>query len=200
MKKKFSRQEAIKDLDPAIRRLFKEMIILRTGLDEKVHADLNRSLPLGELLSDRWERAVRLGFGEGASIYDSALVYGKVMVGKATWIGPNVILDGSGGLEIGDFCSVSAGVHIYSHNTIKWALSGGKAAYEYHPTSIGNCCFIGPQTIIQNGVAIGDHCLIAANSFVSKNVPPYSIAGGSPAKIIGKVIIDEGDEVMLEYL
>lgn len=199
MKKKFSREEAIKDLDPAIRRLFNELNLLRTGLDQKVHADLNRSLPFGDLLSDRWERAIKLGFGVGASIYDSALVYGKVLVGKATWIGPNVILDGSGGLKIGDYCSISAGVHIYSHNTIKWALSGGKASYEYHPTSVGDSCFIGPQTIIQNGVNIGNNCLIAANSFVSKDVPPQSIAGGSPAKIIGRVLI-ENDEVTLQYL
>lgn len=199
MKKKFSREEAIKDLDPAIRRLFNELNLLRTGLDQKVHADLNRSLPFGDLLSDRWERAIKLGFGVGASIYDSALVYGKVLVGKATWIGPNVILDGSGGLKIGDYCSISAGVHIYSHNTIKWALSGGKASYEYHPTSVGDSCFIGPQTIIQNGVNIGNNCLVAANSFVSKDVPPHSIAGGSPAKIIGRVLI-ENDEVTLQYL
>jgi acetyltransferase-like isoleucine patch superfamily enzyme len=199
MKKKFSREEAISDLDPAIQQLFQEMIALRTGLDEKVNTELNRSLPLGELLFDRWERAVRLGFGEGASIYDSALVYGNVIVGKSTWIGPNVILDGSGGLTIGKFCSISAGVHIYSHNTIKWALSGGKAAYEYYPTSIGNHCFIGPQSIIQNGVTIGDNCLIAANSFISKDVPPRSIVGGSPGKILGKVVIDEGNNINLEY-
>ena len=61
----------------------------------------NRMLPFGDYLIDRWEKAKFLGFGEGTSIYDNVLVIGDVKVGKNTWIGPNVILDGSGGLEIG---------------------------------------------------------------------------------------------------
>src|SRR4051794_3239183 len=66
-----------------------------------------RDLPLDELVSDRWERAGRLGFGAGASIYASSYVYGDVIVGARTWVGPFTILDGSGGLSIGENCSIS---------------------------------------------------------------------------------------------
>ena len=62
------------------------------------------------------------------------------------------MLDGSGGLEIGSNCSISCGVQIYSHDTVAWALSGGKEEYEYEKTSIGDSCYIGPNTIIQKGV------------------------------------------------
>ena len=104
----------------------------------------SRTLPLGDYVVDRWEKARALGFGEGASIYDSALVIGEVSVGEQSWIGPQVVLDGSGGLTIGSHCSISAGVQIYSHDTVQWAVSGGKAAYERAPTAIGSRCYIGP--------------------------------------------------------
>jgi len=85
----------------------------------------NRSLPYGDGMVDRWQRAKFLGFGDGTSIYDSAVVIGDVKVGEKTWIGPSTVLDGSGGLTIGSCCSISAGVQIYTHDSIKWALSGG---------------------------------------------------------------------------
>ena len=89
-----------------------------------------RSLPAGEYLVDRWERARELGFGEGASIYDSAIVIGSVSVGASTWIGPWVMLDGSGGLSIGSNCSISAGTQIYTHDSVGWATSGGEKPIE----------------------------------------------------------------------
>ena len=81
--------------------------------DEGLRLEWDRSLPFADGLLDRWERARRLGFGEDASIYNSALVYGDVSVGRGTWIGPYTLLDGSGGgLSIGAYCSISAGVQI----------------------------------------------------------------------------------------
>ncbi len=151
----------------------------------------NRVVSLGDLLIDRVEKAKFLGFGEGTTIYDNSLVIGDVKVGKNTWIGPYTLLDGSGGLTIGSYCSISTGVQIYTHDTVKWALSGGKAGYETEPTTIGNCCYIGPLSIIGKGVNIGDHCLIGAKSFVDKNIPDKSIAFGSPVNLVGKVEINE---------
>jgi len=144
----------------------------------------DRSVPFGDCVVDRWERANQLGFGEGASIYDSALVLSQVTVGRQTWIGPNTVLDGSGGgLEIGEFCSVSAGVQIYTHDTVQWALSGGEKPVERAATSIGNRCYIGPNTVIAKGVEIGDGCVIGAFSLVTKNIPSGSIAYGIPCKV-----------------
>ena len=59
--------------------------------DDALRQSYDRSLPFADGLFDRWERAARLGFGEGASIYDSAMVYGPVSVGANTWIGPGVV-------------------------------------------------------------------------------------------------------------
>jgi acetyltransferase-like isoleucine patch superfamily enzyme len=55
---------------------------------------------------------------------------------------------------------------------------------EYKPISIGNDVWIGTRVLIMDGVSIGHGAVIAANSVVTKDVPPYAIVGGVPAKII----------------
>ena len=159
----------------------------------------NRVLPFNELISDRWEKAQFLNGLSGSSVYDSSYVFGKVSIGKNTWIGPYTILDGSGGkLSIGEFCSISSGVQIYTHNTVKWALTKGKSEFEKKSVRIGDCCYIGPNSIIGMGSNIGKCSVIGSLSFVNSKIPPYSIAFGSPAKIVGKVIV-KGKKVEFKY-
>jgi len=154
---------------------------------EAGHRQWNRTLPFGEYVVDRWEKAGLLGFGEGSSIYDSAVVIGTVNVGSNTWIGPWVILDGSGGLSIGSHCSISAGVQIYTHDSVKWATSGGKSQVERAPTQVGDNCYIGPNVIISKGVTIGNGCIIGANSLVLDDVPANTKAFGNPCKSVGTI-------------
>lgn len=163
--------------------LFSNIKKLLYFLRKKMENEHNRVLPFGDYISDRWEKAKFLGFGEGTSIYDNVIVLGDVRVGKNSWIGPNVILDGSGKLEIGDNCSISAGVQIYSHDSVDWAISGAKSNYVYEKTTIGNNCYIGPNVIIQKGISIGNGTVIGANSLVNKDVPSNSKAYGTPIKI-----------------
>ena len=116
--------------------LLEELRALLAQEMDTVQQDFRRSLPFADYVVDRWQKAKRLGFGEGSSIYDSSLVLGNVQVGKNTWIGPFTVLDGSGGLEIGDNCSISAGVQIYTHNTVAWATSGGTAPVSRAPVHV----------------------------------------------------------------
>jgi acetyltransferase-like isoleucine patch superfamily enzyme len=150
-----------------------------------------RSVPFGDLIVDRWERARTLGFGEGASIYDSSLVLGDVVVGEHTWIGPFTVLDGSGGLMIGSYCSISAGVQVYSHDSVLWAVSGGAAAPQRAPTRIGSRCYIGPTAVVAKGVTIGDGCVIGAGSLVLRDIPPGSKAFGVPCRVVAPVDVEE---------
>lgn len=167
--------------------------------DDALRERFKRSLPLQDAVVDRWERAKSLGFGEGVSIYNSAIVYGDVTIGRNSWVGPYVVLDGcGGGLSIGEWCSISAGVHIYTHDTIAWALSGGRVAHRHAAVSIGDCCYIGSQSVIAAGVTIGSRSVIAANSFVNQAVAPETIVGGSPARPIGRVVF-EGDAPRLVF-
>lgn len=159
----------------AFRRFF------RSRRDE-VNSQFRRTLPFGDYVVDRWEKARMLGFGEGTSVYDSAHIFGEVEVGRDCWIGPFTLLDGSGGLAIGNNCSISAGVQIYSHDTVEWAVSGG--AVTRAPTRIGNNCYIGPNAVITKGVEIGDGAIIGANSLVLSSVPAGAKAYGTPARIV----------------
>ena len=140
-------------------------------LRNSMKSDFNRHVSVQDLLTDRWETAEFYGFGEGTSCYNNVLIIGDVKVGKNTWIGPNVILDGSAGLEIGDYVSISAGVQIYTHHTVDWSTSLGKESIKKAKTKIGSGVYIGPNSIIQMGTTIGDKAIIGAMSFVNKNIP-----------------------------
>ena len=173
---------------------------LHINRDEELRAAFKRSLPFQDGLFDRWERAKRLGFGEGTSIYNSSCVYEKVSVGCHVWIGPNTLLDGMGGeLIIGDYSVISAGVQIYTHDTVLRTLSGGKYPMHRASVKIGKYCQIAPNAVISAGVEIGDRCLVAVNSFVNKSFPQNTIIGGCPAQKIGSVVIDDENNIELIY-
>lgn len=179
--------------------ILKQLTLINQEHQQELKQRHQRNLPFNELITDRWQRAHILGFEEGASIYNSAYVYGDVLVGAHTWIGPNVILDGSGGqLRIGDYCSISAGVHIYTHDTIQWALTGGRSDKYTASVTIGNNCHIGAQSIIKAGISIGSQCVIGANTFVNKDIPDNSIVVGSPGRVVGGTRIEDG-KVSFEY-
>lgn len=144
---------------------------LLMNLRQSMREQFDRHLPIQDLLFDRWETAEFNGFGKGSSCYNNVLIIGDVSVGKNTWIGPNVVLDGSGGLQIGDYVSVSAGVQIYTHDTVNWSTSMGVAEISRMPTKIGNGVYLGPNSVIQQGVSIGDRAVVGAMSFVNKDVP-----------------------------
>lgn len=174
-----------------------------------LHGDLRRSmrerfdrdLPFEELIFDRWERARSLGFGERASIYHNAYVFGDVRVGADTWIGPFVMLDGSGGpLQIGEWCCISPGAQIYTHDTVQRSLTGGRAPTDSAPVRIGDRTYIGSQSVILPGVTVGEQCVVGAGSIVSRDVPARCIATGVPAQVTGRVALDgEGARARLEW-
>ncbi len=170
--------------------LLKQIQEMLTKLRMRMRAKYNRHVSTNDLLYDRWELARDYGFGEGTSVYDSALILGDVHVGQQCWIGPHTILDGSGGLKIGDYVDVGSGAHIYSHNTIQRALTGHAAKTFYNPTSIGTCCFIAPNSIISAGASLGDHSFVAAGSYVEGRFPAYSFLEGNPARRAGTIVVE----------
>jgi acetyltransferase-like isoleucine patch superfamily enzyme len=153
-------------------------------LRDQMKRQFRRTVSFADYFTDRWERARYEGFGEGTSVYDNVLILGEVRVGRHTWVGPNVILDGIGGLSIGDYCSISAGVQIYTHDTVRWSTTLGKVDMEVKPTMIGNGVYIGPGSIVQMGVKIGDRAVIGALSFVNRDVPERARAYGTPARVL----------------
>ncbi len=178
--------------------IFSDLVGLHTILSKEFFSLYNRSIPFCEEVFDRWERANSLGFGAQASIYDSSFVFGDVEVGENTWIGPFTIIDGSGGLKIGKGCTISAGVHIYSHDNLARTILDGRAEIDKSAVEIGNNSYIAPNCIISKGVKVGSQCVLAANSFLNKDMPDRTIFGGNPAKQIGVVIVRKR-EIELKY-
>lgn len=181
---------------------FKENLIrLGENLDRNMRKNFFRSLPFTEELFDRWDRAKRLDFGENSSVHQSCYIYGDVKVGRDVWIGPFTILDGSGVLIIGDNCSISAGVQIYTHDTVAKRISGGKKSDVIRAsTEIGSHCYIGPRATIAKGVKLGNHCIVGAHCLVTKSAPDFSVIHGTPGKIVGEVVLQESGDHYIEYL
>lgn len=184
MPSRFDPQTPIENIDDEVddwlRLIRRALGILATRKKQQ----FNRRVPVGDLLTERGDNAVAYGFGEGTTMYDNVLVLGDVKVGRHTWIGPGCILDGSGGgLQIGDWCSISAGAQIYTHHTVNRSISLGELPVDYAPTRIGHGVYIGPNTIVQMGVTIGDKAIIGANSLVNCDIPAGTKAFGSPAKV-----------------
>nr|WP_312855115.1 DapH/DapD/GlmU-related protein [Agromyces agglutinans] len=98
------------------------------------------------------------------------------------------MIDGSGGLRIGEGCDISSGVHIYTHSSALRCVSG--RAYpevDRRPVTIGDRVFIGANAVINMGVTIGDGAIIGAGAVVTKDVAAKTVVAGVPARVIGLV-------------
>lgn len=181
-------------------KLRQELSELHYALRDETRAIHNRINPFTEDLFDWKERgAFWCDEDRNVTIYNSTALVGDVDIGRDTWIGPFCALDGTAGITIGRNCSISSGCQILTHDTVAWALSGGRAAYEYAAVSIGECCFLGAKAIVLKGVQIGNHCLVGAGSVVTQDVPDHTIVAGAPARVLGRVVIDANGAVSLEY-
>lgn len=112
-----------------------------------------------------------------------------VTIGEDVWIGYYTLIDGSGGLKIGNKVSISSGVHIYTHDSSKFRaydlqkdpINGSHI--KRAPVKIGNNVQIGANSIITKGVTIGNNVIIGALTLVNKDIPDNSFVTGNPMVI-----------------
>lgn len=111
-----------------------------------------------------------------------------VKMGKPVYIGPNVHIDDLYPelITIQDYVSVGMGTMIFAHSnpTCSLELKTKYFPRKVAPTIIKKGAWIAPGSIILSGITIGENSVIGAGSVVTKDVPAYTIVGGSPAKII----------------
>jgi acetyltransferase-like isoleucine patch superfamily enzyme len=114
-----------------------------------------------------------------------AWIVGEPEVGPGCWIGAFTVIDGSGGLTIGRGCDISAGAQIYTHSTVRRALSDGAEDIERRSTAIGDHVHIGAGAVVLMGTTIGSHSVVAAGAVVAQGTtaPPWSVLIGVPAVV-----------------
>lgn len=144
--------------------------------------------PTGDPSTDRF---IKLS---GHAVKVGAFSYGFEDTGILSW-GEDIEI------RIGRFCSVASGLKIYcgGNHRIDWMTTFpfGHMHSKYFNSSpvigtpttngniiIGNDVWIGRDVTIMSGITIGDGAVIASNSHIIKNVEPYSVVGGNPAKLI----------------
>jgi acetyltransferase-like isoleucine patch superfamily enzyme len=107
---------------------------------------------------------------------------------RACEIGTYNVIWADGGVEFGDNVHLGAHVTILSHTADQIAANETKPDAELHihfaPVVIEDHVIVGSNVVITPGVRIGHHCLIAAGAVVTSDLPPYSFAGGAPARVI----------------
>jgi acetyltransferase-like isoleucine patch superfamily enzyme len=107
-------------------------------------------------------------------------------IGKNTTVGYHAFLFSSNRINIGEDCLIAPFAYIVdSNHKFDREKKINQQANESAPIIIGNDVWIASNVTILKGVMIGDGAIIAANSVVNRNVDPYTIVGGSPAKKIG---------------
>lgn len=134
------------------------------------------------------QRPYSLEFGDNANIYpycSFVTAGGYISVGDDFIIQSFVLLDGIGGIEIGNQVMLGTHVQVYSSNhQIKRATPIRYQPLDLRRTTIGNDVWVGGNAVILGGVTIGDGVVVGAGAVVTKDVPPYAIVAGSPAKIL----------------
>ncbi len=134
---------------------------------------------------------------EGLNRIWNGSVLSYVYMGRHTYCGVNCRISQC---SIGRFCSIGPGVVIGTgthptdnvstfpgfYSAIKHTVNfiSNPGLIEYRPITIGNDVWIGHHATILDGVTIGDGAIIGAGAVVSKDVPPYAIVGGIPARLI----------------
>lgn len=107
-------------------------------------------------------------------------------IGNNSSIGPYSYIGCSGLIEIGNNVIMSPRVSIYAENHLYAGLDQPimKQGVKREFVRIEDDCWIAANTVILSGVTIGKGSVIAAGSVVNKDVPPYSVVAGVPAKVI----------------
>lgn len=127
-------------------------------------------------------------FRNGTSLYPNLVWGGTVRIGKGSEIGERCRISIANSLDFGEKVLLSPNVYItdcdHEYRDINVPVIDQGIVQRGQMVSIGEGSYIGINAVIVGNVKIGKHCVIGANSVVTKDVPDYCVAVGSPAKIL----------------
>jgi len=114
----------------------------------------------------------------------------RVRIGEGTFLNVGVMVAALELVEIGAHCMLANNCFVTdadhrvedADKPITWQGFSSKG-----PTRIGDNTWLGANVVVTSGVTIGERCVIGANSVVTRDVPPFSVAAGAPAKVLRAV-------------
>ena len=121
----------------------------------------------------------------------------RIRIGEGCFLNVGVMVASVRLVEIGDHCMfangcfVTDGAHRFDdpERPVPWQGFTTKG-----PTRVGDNVWCGAHVVITSGVTVGERCVIGANSVVTRDLPPRSIAAGAPAKVLSEVDYPARDE------
>jgi acetyltransferase-like isoleucine patch superfamily enzyme len=151
----------------------------------------------GNVLEALQERRLELGAGVllEPGVWITAPGDARVRIGAGSFLNRNVMVASHSLVEIGEHCMLANGCFVSdanhrfddAHKPITWQGFESKG-----PTRIGDNCWLGIGVVVTSGVTIGERSVIGANSVVTRDIPPYSVAAGSPAQVLRRIECPNG--------
>lgn len=178
-------------------RYFRKKVTISEGADIALHSSFEGCNAIGK-------NTVFIGkLGFGSYIAENSTIWGSI--GRFCSIASDVkVLSGTHPLS--GFVSTSPVFYsLLKQSNITFAKKQHFEEFFYadkenkHTIIVGNDSWIGTGAIIVGGLIIGDGAVVLANATVTKDIPPYTIVGGVPAKVIGKRFDDETINFLLEF-
>lgn len=148
-------------------------------------AEITGHIPSHRLRRLIYRALLDVEIGTNSSVHRRCRFYqpGNVVIGRNTVINRDVLLDGRSGLKIGNNVSISEGCMLltleHDPNSPSFANRGGQVVLEDY-------VFVGARAIVLPDLTIGRGAVVAAGAVVTRDVEPYAIVGGVPARPIGE--------------
>jgi acetyltransferase-like isoleucine patch superfamily enzyme len=143
------------------------------------------------MLRANTEQTTGISIGDHSTVHESALIaanLGQVTIGRHSWIGPFCLIYGNGNVSIGDNVLIAAhtSVNTVSHHFERCDIPINDQGIYCDPVSIEDDAWIGMNAVILQGVTIGQGAIVGAGAVVTRDVPPWSIVMGVPARIVSQ--------------
>ena len=166
---------------------------VETDIDPSVRFEYPRRMKIGDKVRIAYNCVIRanslcqLSIGADTSILENCLLTsneGNITIGERSWLGPGTYVYGNGHVVIGDDvligpnCVINSVSHCFAETDVTISQQGITKA----PVFIENDVWLGVGCTILQGVHIGKGAIIGAGSLVTRDVEPYSIVYGVPAK------------------
>jgi acetyltransferase-like isoleucine patch superfamily enzyme len=143
------------------------------------------------LLRANTEQDTGISIGDHTTVHESALIAanrGRVAIGRHSWIGPFCLVYGNGEVSIGDNVLIAAhsSINTVSLHFDRCDIPINDQGIYCDPVTIEDDAWIGMNAVILQGVRIGKGAIVGAGAVVTRDVPPWSIVMGVPARIVSQ--------------